>query len=134
MISQQAAELSLKNLLPHAGQKIQLIWFVTSPETANFAGQIYTLLLESGWMVFLAPVERTSRIPQGVCFSNMAPSAVRTSAAAVALEVALRPLTPVTRCAQLGGLLPFATFRDKSERAIEAKNVKAEEIMTCGSD
>lgn len=113
-----------------SGQKIQLIWFITSPEISALAGQINSILIHSGWMVFQAPKERLTALPQGVCLSTAENATARTVAAAVALREALRlGELDVTDCVAWGGVLPIATFKDMAGTTVKAENASPTEVI-----
>lgn len=127
-INPESATAIVKALSPFRGQKIQLMWFIASPESINFASQISRILLAAGWMVFPAPIQRNTDIPVGVFFSTLNPKSRQPSV--LAFENAFRSAVPdLCRSPNFGGVLPFAEFRGNDGRTAKASNVSPDDVI-----
>lgn len=127
-ISPELANLMVERLRSFQGQKLQLVWFISSPEIINFASEIQRVLVAAGWSVFPAPVQRSNDIPVGVCFSTLNSHSKRPSL--LALEDVLGAIIPISRCNSWGGVLPFAQFQQPDGRTVGAANVDPDEVIS----
>lgn len=127
-IDPESATAIIKALEPFRGQKVQLVWFIASPETINFASQIHRILLAAGWMVFPAPIQRHTDIPTGVHFATLNRQSERP--AVVAFEEAFRTAIPDLRRSQnFGGVLPFAEFHGSDGSTAEASDITPDDVI-----